>query len=129
MFLRINGKEMLTRPKQGSQAQRRQNSQPAGDVFHAVADPTRRALLDLLAQGEERVNSLAERFAMSRPAISQHLAILLRTRLVRARRVGRERRYRLQPQPLEEIYDWVALYERFWTNKLSALGEHLRKRS
>jgi DNA-binding transcriptional ArsR family regulator len=129
MFLRINGKEMLTRPKQGSQAQRRQNSQPAGDVFHAVADPTRRALLDLLAQGEERVNSLAERFAMSRPAISQHLAILLRTRLVRARRVGRERRYRLQPRPLEEIYDWVALYERFWRTKLTALREHLRKRS
>ena len=57
------------------------------------------------------------------------LAILLSTRLVRARRVRRERSYRLQPQPLEEIYDWVALYERFWTNKLSALGEHLRKRS
>jgi DNA-binding transcriptional ArsR family regulator len=120
---------MLTPSKQRRRAQRRQDSQPARDVFHAVADPTRRALLDLLAQGEEPVNSLAERFAMSRPAISQHLAILLRTRLVRARRVGRERRYRLQPQPLEEIYEWVALYERFWTNKLSALGEHLRKRS
>jgi DNA-binding transcriptional ArsR family regulator len=120
---------MLTPSKRRRRAQRRQDSQPARDVFHAVADPTRRTLLDLLAQGEEPVNSLAERFAMSRPAISQHLAILLRTRLVRARRVGRERRYRLQPQPLEEIYEWVALYERFWTNKLSALGEHLRKRS
>jgi DNA-binding transcriptional ArsR family regulator len=120
---------MLTPSKQRRRALRRQGSQPARDVFHAVADPTRRALLDLLAQGEEPVNSLAERFAMSRPAISQHLAILLRTRLVRARRVGRERRYRLQPQPLEEIYDWVALYERFWTNKLSALGEQLRKHS
>jgi len=98
-----------------------------GDVFYAVADPTRRALLDLLAQGEEPVNSLAERFAMSRPAISQHLAILLKTRLVRARRVGRERLYQLQPKPLEQIYDWVALYERFWIEKLSALGEHLRK--
>jgi DNA-binding transcriptional ArsR family regulator len=129
MLLRINGKEMLTPSKQRRRAQRRHESQPAGDVFHAVADPTRRALLDLLAQGEEPVNSLAERFAMSRPAISQHLAILLRTRLVRARRVGRERHYQLQPQPLEEIYDWVALYERFWTNKLSALGGHLRKRS
>ena len=120
---------MLTPPKQRRRAQRRQDLQPARDVFHAVADPTRRALLDLLAQGDEAVNSLAKRFAMSRPAISQHLAILLKTRLVRARRVGRERRYRLQPQPLEEIYDWVALYERFWTNKLSALGEHLRKRT
>jgi DNA-binding transcriptional ArsR family regulator len=120
---------MLTPSKQRRRAERLRGSQPARDVFHAVADPTRRALLDLLAQGEEPVNSLAARFAMSRPAISQHLAILVRTRLVRARRVGRERRYRLQPQPLEEIYDWVALYERFWTNKLNALGEHLRKRS
>ena len=49
--------------------------------------------------------------------------------MVRARRVGRERRYRLQPQPLEEIYDWVGLYERFWTGKLGALGEHLRENS
>ena len=107
---------------------RHHRSYPAGDVFYAVADPTRRALLDLLSQGEEPVNSLAERFTMSRPAISQHLAILLRTRLVRSRRVGRERRYRLQPKPLERIYDWVALYERFWTAKLGALGEHLREK-
>src|SRR5580693_4268528 len=99
------------------------------DVFFAIADPTRRTLLDLLAQGEEPVKFLAERFAMTRPAISQHLAILLRARLVRARRIGRERRYRLRPKPLEQIYNWVALYERFWTRKLEALGSHLRKRS
>jgi len=120
---------MLTPSEQRPRAQRRRDSQPAADVFHAVADPTRRALLDLLAQGEEPVNFLAERFAVSRPAISQHLAILLKTRLVGARRVGRERRYRLRPQPLAEIYDWVALYERFWTNKLRALSDHLRKHS
>ncbi|MGB6688912.1 MAG: metalloregulator ArsR/SmtB family transcription factor [Terracidiphilus sp.] len=120
---------MLTGPTRKLRNPRRQSSQQADDVFQAVADPTRRALLDLLAEGEEPVNSLAERFAMSRPAISQHLAILLRTRLVRARRVGRERRYRLQPQPLEEIYEWVGLYERFWAGKLGALGEHLRKNS
>jgi DNA-binding transcriptional ArsR family regulator len=104
-----------------------QISRYAGDVFYAVADPTRRALLDLLAQGEEPVSALAERFVMTRPAISQHLAILLRTGLVRARRVGRERRYRLRPKPLKQIYNWVALYERFWTEKLEALGKHLRK--
>lgn len=106
---------------------RGRSSRQVDDVFYAVADPTRRALLDLLAQGEEPVGSLAESFAMSRPAISQHLAILLRTRLVRARRVGRERRYRLQPKPLEQIYDWVVLYERFWIRKLGALGEYLGK--
>lgn len=108
---------------------RQHSTRNAEDVFYAIADPTRRALLDLLAQGEEPVNVLAQRFEMTRPAISQHLAILLKTRLVRARRVGRERRYRLQPMPLERIYDWVALYERFWKEKLSALGEHLRKQS
>jgi DNA-binding transcriptional ArsR family regulator len=120
---------MLTNYRNNNRTIRQRSSRYAGEVFCAVADPTRRALLDLLAQGEEPVNSLAERFAMSRPAISQHLAILLRARLVRARRVGRERRYRLRPKPLEQIYDWVAVYERFWTEKLGALGEHLRKHS
>lgn len=120
---------MLTNRMPDTRTTSHRNSRFAGDVFYAIADPTRRALLDLLAEGEEPVNSLAERFAMTRPAISQHLAILLRTRLVRARRVGRERRYRLRPKPLEQIYNWVALYERFWTAKLEALGSHLRKRS
>jgi DNA-binding transcriptional ArsR family regulator len=120
---------MLTLPRQRRLASRKQRSQQASDVFHAVADPTRRGLLDLLAEGEAPVNTLAERFAMSRPAISQHLAILLRTRLVRARRVGRERHYGLQPEPLEAIHDWVGSYERFWKSKLGALGEHLRKHS
>jgi len=99
----------------------------SSDVFYAVADPTRRALLDLLAEREEPVGSLAAHFATSRPAISQHLAILLRTRLVKVRRVGRQRHYCLQPKPLEQIYNWVALYEHFWTKKLDALGEHLRR--
>lgn len=118
---------MLTSRRKNDRVVKKPMSRFGGDVFCAVADPTRRALLDLLARSEEPVHSLAERFSMSRPAISQHLAILRRTRLVRARRVGRERLYRLQPKPLEQIFDWVALYERFWTEKLSALGEHLRK--
>lgn len=119
---------MLT-SRELEKARDRRNLRRSGDVFYAVADPTRRALLDLLAQGEEPVNALAERFSMSRPAISQHLAILLKTRLVRARRVGRQRRYRLEPRPLEEIHDWVGGYERFWRSKLDALGRHLKGRS
>jgi DNA-binding transcriptional ArsR family regulator len=125
----ITSKQMLTNRMSDTRTPGNRNPRYAGDVFYAIADPTRRALLELLAQGEEPVNSLAERFAMTRPAISQHLAILLRTRLVRARRVGRERRYRLQPKPLEQVYNWVALYERFWTGKLDALGQHLQKHS
>jgi DNA-binding transcriptional ArsR family regulator len=107
---------------------KKRSSRPTEDVFYAIADPTRRGLLDLLSEREESVNFLAGRFAMSRPAISQHLGVLLQTRLVCARRVGRERRYRLNPKPLEEIHDWVAHYERFWKWKLVALGEHLRKK-
>jgi DNA-binding transcriptional ArsR family regulator len=116
-------------PPQKARNNRLRTTHHGDDVFYAVADPTRRALLDLLAHGEEPVNSLAERFAMSRPAISQHLALLLKTRLVRARRVGRQRLYRLDAKPLQEIHDWVALYDRFWKEKLGRLGQYLRKHS
>ena len=95
------------------------------DVFAAVADPTRRRLLDLLATRETPVNGLATRFAMSRPAISQHLRVLREAGLVRERRAGRQRVYRLRPERLKEVYDWAAHYQRFWTKKLRSLGEHL----
>jgi len=96
------------------------------DVFYAIADPTRRALLNRLAGGEQPVNDLAQRFAITRAAVSQHLAILRSTGLVVARRVGRRQRYRLRARPLERVYSWVASYERFWSDRLKALGEHLR---
>jgi DNA-binding transcriptional ArsR family regulator len=96
-----------------------------GDVFFAVADPTRRGLLDLLAGGERPVKGLAEPFGMSRPAVSQHLKVLRKAGLVSERRSGRERIYRLEPAPLEEVRDWVETYERFWRGRLGALGRHL----
>ena len=95
------------------------------DVFHAIGEPTRRRLLDLLGRGEQPVNRLAGSFAMTRPAISQHLRVLRRAGLVAVRRVGRERRYRLRPAPLREVYNWVGHYERFWRRKLRALGTYL----
>jgi DNA-binding transcriptional ArsR family regulator len=95
------------------------------DVFAAVGDPTRRRLLDLLSRGELPVRRIAAPFAMTRPAISQHLGILLRARLVQVRRDGRERYYRLHASPLRQIHDWVRQYERFWQGKLSALGDFL----
>jgi len=97
------------------------------DVFAAIADPTRRRLLDALRGGERSVGSLAAPFgdAMSRPAVSQHLRVLRRAGLVAERRVGRERRYRLQAAPLAEVADWVGHYERFWADKLAALGRLL----
>jgi DNA-binding transcriptional ArsR family regulator len=95
------------------------------DVFAAVGDPTRRRVLDLLRRGELPVRRIAEPFAMTRPAISQHLRILLRARLVEVRRDGRERFYRLRARPLRQIHDWVRHYEHFWHGKLAALGDFL----
>ena len=95
------------------------------DPFVAIADPTRRAILERLAAGDLPVSDLAAPFRMSRPAISQHLRVLRLAGLVRERRLGRERRYSLEAQRLREVHDWVARYERFWAGKLQALGEYL----
>ena len=97
------------------------------DVYRALSDPTRRALLELLAGREQPVSALAERFTMTQPAISQHLRVLREAGLVRERREGRSRLYRLHPEPLREAYEWLAQYERFWRQKLTDLGEHLRR--
>jgi DNA-binding transcriptional ArsR family regulator len=95
------------------------------NVFAAVGDPTRRRVLDLLSRGELPVRQIAAPFSMTRPAISQHLRILLGAGLVVVRRSGRERYYRLQARPLRRVYDWVAHYQRFWDKKLKALGSYL----
>lgn len=80
------------------------------DVFRAVADPTRRELLDLLQAGDHTVNELVGRFRISQPAISRHLRILRSAGLVRSRAVGRRRWYRLEAKPIEKVYEWSARY-------------------
>ena len=80
------------------------------DVFRAVADPTRRALIGLLHESDRSVVELADPFRMTRPAISQHLRILRDAGLVRVRRAGRKSLYRLNPRPLHELHRWVAHY-------------------
>jgi DNA-binding transcriptional ArsR family regulator len=95
------------------------------DVFQAIADPTRRSLLDQLRQGEQPVKQLAEPFEVSLPAISQHLGVLCEAGLVSQRKVGRQRFYRLNPEPLQQVSSWVGHYEVFWQNKLDALSDHL----
>jgi len=97
------------------------------DVFAVLGDPTRRRVLDLLSRGPLPVKRIAEPFAMTRPAISQHLRILLEAGLVEARRAGRERLYWLHAAPLRRVYDWVSHYENFWRSKLQSLGHYLRK--
>lgn len=104
-------------------------SRPAlgADVFGAIADPTRRALLDRLRAGEQPVKQLAEPFAMSLPAISQHLQVLCQADLVQMRKAGRQRLYRLNPEPLKQVFDWIAHYEQFWQEKLDDLGTYLEE--
>lgn len=100
-----------------------------GEAFRAVADPTRRALLDLLRGGEHSVTALCDEFDVSQPAISQHLKILRDAGLVSARRDGRIHYYKLEPLPLREVAAWLEHYEQFWDDKLEALGAYLdRKR-
>ena len=94
-------------------------------VFRALGDPTRRAILDRLRRREEGVSQLCAPFAMSQPAISQHLRVLADAGLVRSRRRGRERLYRLNAKPLRAVFDWLEHYQTFWTEKLDALGEVL----
>ena len=97
------------------------------DVFTAIAHPVRRRLLDMLATDEQSVKDLAEPFALSRPAISQHLRILLDVGLVSESRKGRERRYQLHAERLAEVRQWLRRYERFWQKRLEALGTYLEE--
>lgn len=97
------------------------------DIFAAIAHPVRRQILDLLAEHERPVNELARYFDISRPAISQHLRILLDAGLVSETRSGRERRYHLTPERLAGVHDWLAHYEQFWNNHLQRLTDHLNR--
>ncbi|CAH0347251.1 metalloregulator ArsR/SmtB family transcription factor [Bacillus sp. CECT 9360] len=91
------------------------------DVFQAIADPTRRKVLKLLAEKELPISEISSHFPISRTAVAKHLHILSEADLVSGRKVGREKRYRLQPEPLTEVKQWLAYYEKFWENKLSIL--------
>jgi DNA-binding transcriptional ArsR family regulator len=94
-----------------------------------VGDDTRRDILVLLGDGEKPVRAIAQPFRMTRPAVSQHLAVLRRAGLVAVRRDGRERYYRLRAARLREVYDWVSFFEQFWPERLRALGAYLDRRA
>jgi DNA-binding transcriptional ArsR family regulator len=91
------------------------------DVFQAIADPTRRELLSLLAEDEMPVTIISSHFPISRTAVSKHLRVLTEAGLVTEQKVGRETRYKLKPEGLRELKQWLAYYERFWDKKLMAL--------
>jgi DNA-binding transcriptional ArsR family regulator len=97
------------------------------EVFRAISHPVRRRMLDLLADGDRHVNAIAANFELSRPAVSQHLRVLLDAGLVTEQRHGRERRYRFAPEPLAPVRDWIGHYERFWDDHFIRLKRHLEK--
>lgn len=99
------------------------------DVFGAISHPARRRMLDLLVETDRSVSAITESFDISRPAVSQHLRVLLDAGLVTEQRHGRERRYRLVPERLSPVRDWMARYEQFWDDRLQRLQKLLTKRN
>ena len=91
------------------------------DVFQAIADPTRRKILQLLIEKELPISEITSHFPMSRTAVVKHLHILSEAELISGQKKGREKLYRLHPEPLTEVKQWLSFYEQFWTNKLSIL--------
>jgi DNA-binding transcriptional ArsR family regulator len=96
-------------------------------TFAALADPTRRAILARLAAGEASVTELAEPFKMSMPAISKHLKVLERARLIARGREAQYRPCRLEASPLKDVADWVEHYRHFWTQSFDRLDDYLRE--
>lgn len=91
------------------------------DVFQAIADPTRREVIKLLAEKELPISEITSHFPISRTAVTKHLHILSEAQLVSGRKEGRKKLYSLQPGPLKELKHWLSYYEQFWNNKLSML--------
>jgi DNA-binding transcriptional ArsR family regulator len=97
-------------------------------VFTAIADPTRRAILWSLRDGERTVSQLMDPADVSQSAFSQHLGVLRDAGLVRARRNGRHQVYSVNPEALFEVATWIGHFSRFWDDRLDRLGRHLDRR-
>ena len=97
------------------------------DVFQAIADPTRRQIINLIAHKSMNLNAIADNFEISRPAISQHIKILTECGMVVIKQVGRERFCEAKLDSLREVADWVELYSQFWIEKFNSLEKYLRK--
>lgn len=95
--------------------------------FAVLADPTRRKILDLLRDGERPVGDLVDVLHLSQPAVSKHLRVLRNAGLVDVRAEAQRRLYRLRPEPLVEIDDWLAPYRALWTRSLDKLEQHLEE--
>ena len=96
-------------------------------AYAALADPSRRRILDLLLGGERSVSDLVGPLAISQPGVSKHLKVLREAGLVEVRRDGKRRWYRLRAEPLAEVGDWLEPYRAHWTSRLDALERHLEE--
>ncbi|MEH6764707.1 MAG: metalloregulator ArsR/SmtB family transcription factor [Aequorivita antarctica] len=99
------------------------------DVFQAIADPTRREIINLLSTETLNLNAVSEKFEISRPAISKHIKILTECGLITIKQEGRERFCKANLQSLNEVSNWVEQYSAFWNKKLDALDQHLKSKS
>jgi len=94
-------------------------------TFAALADPTRRRMLESLSHQQMRVTDLAEPFAMSLPAVSKHLRVLEKAGLLKRRRLGREHHLELEPAPMKKAHLWIERYRKFWEGSLDSLANYL----
>ena len=96
-------------------------------IFHALADPSRRAIFESLTRGEAAVKEITARFDISQPAVSQHLAVLRDAGLVRGRKEGRRVLYRPDPEGMQPLVDWIEHYRAFWTDRVDRLEQLLER--
>ena len=98
------------------------------ELFSALADPTRRAIFERLCrEGEQTVRALTDQAGVSQPAVSKHLGVLKRARLVHDRRAGRQTHYRAKPQALAPLIDWLSLHDAFWRERFDRLETLLQR--
>jgi len=97
------------------------------DVYQAIADPVRRDIIQLLAEETLTVNSIAEKFEISRPAISKHLKILKECEIINFKKEGRERYCLIRPQSLVPAFMWIEQYRELWENRLDSFDDYLTK--
>jgi DNA-binding transcriptional ArsR family regulator len=97
------------------------------DVFQAIADPTRRQIINLIARNPMNLNSITDNFEISRPSISQHVKILQECGIIRIEKKGRERYCKIQPSTLRQVADWVEPFRELWEQKLDSFESYLHK--
>jgi DNA-binding transcriptional ArsR family regulator len=102
--------------------------QPTLDAFQVIADPSRRKMLRLLSKDSLTINSLAENFDMSRPAVSKHIKVLYSAGFISIRDIGRERHCTLKQDGFNELQEWISYFDKFWVSKLKKLETLLNKK-